>query len=215
MNSPAELSRPFTPSKPAIMNIFWPAVFVLRLTQRRLGAEAQLLRRARDGEREAISLLLNRHRDRIFRLCFAVLRDRESAEDAAQEVFLRAFVKLPLFRGESEFSTWLYRLALNFCLEKRRTQTRRDELLQTAWRDDHASSENVARQAETRQLLEIALDELGEGLRVALILREWQGLSYEEIAAVLHLPVGTVRSRLHEARRRFQAKWLELGGEQP
>ena len=177
-------------------------------------AEAELLRRARDGQREAIALLLGRNRERILNLAFAILRDREAAEDAAQEIFLRAFAKLPLFRGESEFSTWLYRLALNYCLENKRLQTRRDDLLHGFASQNEALAPSVASCAETRQLLEIALEELGEGQRVALILREWQGLSYEEIAQVLHLPVGTVRSRLHEARRRFQAKWLELGGEE-
>ena len=183
-----------------------------RLLQTASRAETELLRRARQGEHEAIALLLNRHRERIFRLAFQTLRDREWAEDAAQEIFLRAFQKLPCFRGESEFSTWLYRLALNYCLERRRHQTRRDFLMENAPADTTATAP-FAQCVETRQLIEMALDDLGEGLRVVLILREWQGLSYEEIAEILHLPLGTVRSRLHEARRRFQAKWLELGGE--
>lgn len=160
-----------------------------------------------------MTLLLGRHRDRVFRLAFQVLRDRETAEDATQEIFLRVFQRLPLFRGESEFSTWLHRLALNYCLERRRVQVRRDVLIEGMSTGEEATC-SVSRQVETSQLLEAALSDLGEGLRVALILREWQGLSYEEIAEILHLPVGTVRSRLHEARRRFQAKWIELGGEE-
>jgi RNA polymerase sigma-70 factor (ECF subfamily) len=176
-------------------------------------AEADLLRRAREGEREATALLLNRHRDKIFRLAFQVLRDRETAEDATQEIFLRVFQRLPHFRGESEFSTWVYWLTLNYCIERRRTQIRRDTLLD-GLEEEKSAEMSVSKRVETRQLLDIALDDLGEGLRVALILREWQGLSYEEIAQILHLPVGTVRSRLHEARRRFQAKWNELGGEE-
>jgi RNA polymerase sigma-70 factor (ECF subfamily) len=184
-----------------------------RIHQTASRAETDLLRRARLGEREATALLLGRHRDRIFRLSFQVLRDRETAEDATQEVFVRAFQRLPHFRGESEFSTWLHRLTLNYCLERRRVQVRRDDLLESLPPAEEATP-SMTRQVETSQLLEIALSDLGEGLRVALILREWQGLSYEEIAEILHLPVGTVRSRLHEARRRFQAKWLELGGEE-
>ncbi|RYG62387.1 sigma-70 family RNA polymerase sigma factor, partial [bacterium] len=142
-----------------------------------------------------------------------VLRDREMAEDATQEVFLRVFQRLPLFRGESEFSTWVHRLTLNYCLERRRVQVRRNDLMEGLVPESD-SAPCVSKAVETSQLLEIALNDLGDGLRVALILREWQGLSYEEIAEILHLPVGTVRSRLHEARRRFQAKWLELGGEE-
>ena len=172
-------------------------------------AETALLLRARAGEREAVQILVARHRERVTNLAFTLLRDRAEAEDAAQEIFLRAFGKLPHFRGESEFSTWLYRLALNFCLERRRIQARRDELL--ACRDEvPTSGENVARRVEMREQLHCALDALSEPLRLALILREWQGLSYEEIAEVLRLPVGTVRSRLHQARQKFQQKWLEL-----
>lgn len=178
-------------------------------------AEAQLLERARCGEREAIAVLLNRHRERIVSLAFSILRDRESAEDAAQEVFVRAFSQLPRFRGESAFSTWLYRVALNFCLERQRVQRHRDSLLEAALDEVAGIGDGgFARRVETRELVGEALSDLGEGLRVALLLREWQGLSYEEIADILQLPVGTVRSRLHEARRRFQAKWIELGGEE-
>ncbi len=179
-------------------------------------AEAALLQRAREGEREAIQILLCRHRERILNLAFSILRERESAEDAAQEIFLRAFQKLPHFRGESEFGSWLYRLALNFCLEKRRLQARRDELLALYGEQNDeicGHSENLARRVETREMLEIALDKLSEPLRVALLLREWQGLSYDEIAQILHLPIGTVRSRLNQARRQFQQFWLELEGE--
>ena len=177
-------------------------------------AEAQLLERARRGEREAIAVLLNRHRERIVSLAFSILRDRESAEDAAQEVFVRAFSQLPRFRGESAFSTWLYRVALNFCLERQRVQRHREALLEAAPDEVAGQGNGIVRRVETRELVGEALSDLGDGLRVVLLLREWQGLSYEEIADILQLPVGTVRSRLHEARRRFQAKWIELGGEE-
>lgn len=189
--------------------IFQRARRIFALSSR---AEAVLLQKARAGEREAIQILLSRHRERILNLAFSLLRDRESAEDAAQEIFLRAFQKLPHFRGESEFESWIYRLALNFCLEKRRLQARRDELW-ALYGEQCEPVENFARRLETRQLLEIALDQLSEPLRVALILREWQGLSYEEIALVLRLPIGTVRSRLHQARRQFQSAWNDLEGE--
>lgn len=179
-----------------------------------LCAEAQLLERARRGEREATTILLGRHRERIVALAFSVLRDRESAEDAAQETFLRAFSQLPRFRLESAFATWLYRVALNVCLERRRVEMRHEQLIASAPDDGcNGCAASVERRVEMRNLVGEALGDLGEGLRVALLLREWHGLSYEEIADILHLPVGTVRSRLHEARRRFQAKWLELGGE--
>jgi RNA polymerase sigma-70 factor (ECF subfamily) len=171
-----------------------------------LGAEAALLRRARDGDREAIGVLFGRSRERIFGLAFQILRDEGAAEDAAQEILLRAFEKMPGFRGESEFSTWLYRLALNHCLERRRIIERRDALAQ--WNlETPRDISSPERRIETRLALESALDELSEPLRIALILREWHELSYDEIAAILNLPLGTVRSRLNEARRRFRAIW--------
>lgn len=170
-------------------------------------AEAALLRRARDGEREAISVLVNRHRTRLTNLAFQITRDRADAEDAAQEVLLRALDKLPSFRGESEFSSWLYRLTLNFCLEKRRLDQRRAEILAQHLGESEAVASSHERQLETRQLIERALDALSEPQRVALLLREWQGFSYQEIAEILQLPIGTVRSRLSKARRQFQVAY--------
>lgn len=167
--------------------------------------DAELLRRARNGERAALEILLGQSRGKILNLAFQILRDPDAAEDAAQETFVRAFQKLPLFRGESEFSTWLYRLALNLCLEKRRTLQRREQSAQNA--PDEAKSENFAARIETRIALENALDELPESLRLPLILREWHGLNYEEIAEVLRIPVGTVKSRLNAARRQFRQVW--------
>ncbi len=170
-------------------------------------AEAALLRRARDGEREAISILVNRHRTRLTNLAFQILRDRTDAEDAAQEILLRALDKLPTFRGESEFSSWLYRLTLNFCLEKRRLDLRRAEILAAHLGESPTEIASCERQLETRQLIARALDALSEPQRVALLLREWQGFSYQEIAQILQLPIGTVRSRLSKARRQFQVAY--------
>jgi len=169
-------------------------------------AEAQLLARARDGEREAIALLFGRFRERIVALCFQMLRDQDGAEDAAQEILLRAFDKMPSFRGESEFSTWLYRLALNFCLDRQRKTARRARLSEEKSEPETTSPDHAAR-IETRLAVESALDTLGESSRLVLILREWHELSYDEIAAILRVPVGTVRSRLNSARRDFRRAW--------
>ncbi len=167
-----------------------------------LSDEARLLERARRGEVGALDCLLNAHRGRILNLCFQVLRVEADAEDAAQETFVRAFSKLDSFRGASGFGTWLYRVALNVCLERRRmgrpTEALSDEL--------HAPPTSP----DERLALEWALDQLSEPLRLALILREWHGLSYEEIAGALHLPIGTVRSRLSAAREEFRRVWTLL-----
>lgn len=189
------------------MKFLFPlAVFPARILQTASDAETLLLRRARDGDREAIGLLLGRSQGKIFALAFQILHDREAAEDAAQEILLRAFGKMPQFRGESEFSTWLYRLALNYCLEHKRGLARRSALLEANF-EAPAPTPNHAQRLETRFALEAALDGLPDELRITLILREWHELSYDEIALILRVPLGTVRSRLHEARKRFQTIW--------
>ena len=168
-------------------------------------ADAALLLRCRAGERAAFDLLLDRYRERVLNLAFQLLRDRHAAEDVAQEVFVRAFARIHEFRGESALFTWLYRITLNEC----RARTRRAKAVLNfddyAERGDNASTPESA--ALEKMALERALDQLSEPLRIALVLREWHGLSYEEIARVLKLPVGTVRSRLHQARRNFQSFW--------
>ena len=168
--------------------------------------EEQILpARCRAGERAAFDVLLQRYRERVLNLAFQVLRDRHAAEDVAQEVFVKAFSQIHNFRGEAALFTWLYQITLNECKAK----TRRTKLtinfddcdgeLQAGSTPDASAVEKIA--------LERALDTLSPPLRIALVLREMHGLSYEEIARILKLPVGTVRSRLHEARRKFQEVW--------
>ncbi len=187
------------------MAIFLTARLLSRRALTQNGAERDLLRRAREGEPMAVAALFNRHREPIARLCFQILRDQNAAEDAAQEVLLRAFEKMPGFRGESEFSTWIYRIALNHCLEIGRTATRRETLFDAD--SEPRNTADFARRIDTRLALENALDGLSQPLQIALILREWHQKSYEEIGAILHLPVGTVKSRLNQARREFRQIW--------
>jgi len=174
-------------------------------------AERELLLRARNGERESVEILFNRQREAIFRLCYQILQERESAEDAAQEVLLRAFEKMPSFRGESEFSTWIYRIALNFCLEKQRALARRTALFDGEV--ENHDSPDFARHVDSKLALVQTLDQLPEYLKIALILREWHHKSYEEIALILGIPVGTVKSRINEARKRFKQLWEAQNGD--
>lgn len=164
-----------------------------------------LLARCRAGERVAFDILLHRYRERVLNLAFQLLRDRHAAEDVAQDVFVRAFSRIHEFRGEAALFTWFYQITLNECRARMR---RAKPVLELA---DEQLQNNVLHTPEGAVLQKIALeqilDQLSEPLRIALILREWHGLSYEEIAGVLKLPVGTVRSRLHEARRKFQERW--------
>ncbi len=169
------------------------------------------LERARAGDARAVEALIATFGERIFHLALQILRDREAAEDAAQEIWVRALEKLPRFRGESAFGTWLYRLAINFCLGRKRTQTRRSALAPCP--DEAEPQTEFTRQLETRLALETVLDQLPENLALTLMLREWHGCSYDEIAAITRVPAGTVRSRLHKARAEFMRLWREGGHE--
>ena len=165
--------------------------------------ETVLVERARAGEVGALDELMNRHRGRILNLAFQITRDRDAAEDCAQEAFVRAFSKLNLFRAQSSFGTWLYRIALNVALEKQRAAPPPAAELD-------AQTVAPPTDFDGRMALEAALDQLSAPLRIALILREWHGLSYEEIAVVCEVPVGTVRSRLSAARLEFQRVWTKM-----
>ena len=175
-----------------------------------LCAQTELLKRARAGEREAVAVLYDRFRDRMIALAYGVLRERAEAEDAAQEILLRAFGKMPVLQTESEFAAWLYRLALNYCLDRKRALERRAHLLQGA--PAPTSEPAFDARIETRLALERALDELPAPARMTLMLREWHELSYDEIAAITRVPVGTVKSRLSSARREFRRIWEAHNG---
>lgn len=172
-------------------------------------ADATLIARCQAGEREAFGVLLNRYRDRVVNLAYQLLRQRDDAEDVAQEAFIQAFTALDSFRGEAQWFTWLYRITVNLCLHRKR-RAKETEPLQAASVSERPETTDVESQALTKLMVERTLDTLSEPLRVVLILREMHDLSYEEIAEVLDIPIGTVRSRLNEARRRFREAWEKL-----
>ncbi|GIV18424.1 MAG: RNA polymerase sigma-H factor [Armatimonadota bacterium] len=147
--------------------------------------------------------LLRRYRNPIVNLAYQMLGDREEAEDVAQETFVQAFVHLRRFRGQSSLFTWLYRIAVNACRMRLR-QRRLLPLLDERYADDADFDE---RAWMLKQQVDETLRQLPEPLREVLILREMHELSYEQIAQVLGVPVGTVRSRLHTARQRFAQLW--------
>lgn len=168
--------------------------------------DAALIARCQAGEREAFGVLLNRYRDRVVNLAYQLLRQRDDAEDVAQEAFIQAFTALQSFRGEAQWFTWLYRITVNLCLHRQR-RSKATASLRAASVSERPETVNVEDQALTKLMVERTLDKLSEPLRVVLILREMHDLSCEEIAEVLNVPVGTVRSRLNEARRKFREVW--------
>ncbi len=167
-------------------------------------ADAALIARCQAGEREAFGVLLNRYRDRVVNLAYQLLRQRDDAEDVSQEAFIQAFTALDSFRGEAQWFTWLYRITLNLCAHRKRRSKDSALDVRAASVSERTESADVEGQVLTKLMVERALDKLSEPLHVVLILREMHDLSYEEIAEVLNVPVGTVRSRLNEARQKFR-----------
>ena len=167
--------------------------------------EARWIARALAGDESGFRWLLDRYRDRAIRLAAHILRSPLEAEDAAQEAFVKAFRNLRSFRGESRFYTWLYHIVVRVCLDKRKLARWKFEA-----RDESVDSPRVdciSGSIDGRILVESLLDRLSPPMRAALTLRELEGLEYEEIALVLEIPVGTVRSRLNAARSQFRAMW--------
>jgi len=174
-------------------------------------SDLELVRRAQRNERGAFDLLVLRYQHKVVKLVARLLRDQTEAEDVAQEAFIKAYRALPNFRGDSAFYTWLYRIAVNtarnaIASRQRRPLDYESELseseqsaLASKLRHTDTPEANVLSE-EIRTTVNQAIEQLPEDLRTAIVLREVEGLSYEEIAAAMDCPVGTVRSRIFRAR---------------
>jgi RNA polymerase sigma-70 factor (ECF subfamily) len=169
--------------------------------------ERAWLDRCAEGDERAIRWVLHRYRDRVVRLAAHVLHNPREAEDVAQEAFVKAFRQIGQFRGESGFYAWLYRIVINLCLDRMRRKCVTSEMpLEGTLTSLVAISPDV----EKRLAVEQVLDSLTSPMRAALVLREVEGLEYAEIADVLNIPVGTVRSRLNTAREQFRRRWVAI-----
>ena len=179
------------------------------------GDEAQLVRRTQQGDRRAFDVLVIRYQARILSLISRYIQDRDEVCDVAQETFVKAYRSLAGFRGDSSFYTWLYRIAVSVSLNHlasraHRTAAASQELpeSESGWHpqaltDHHSPEANLAGE-QARARLARALQALPEELRSALLLREYDGFSYEQISGILECPVGTVRSRIFRAREQVQ-----------
>jgi RNA polymerase sigma-70 factor (ECF subfamily) len=184
-------------------------------------ADAAAVARARNGDHAAFRLLVERHQGRAFGLALRVLRDEEQARDVVQDAFLKAYGALERFEGRAAFSTWLHRIVVNLCLDRKRRErsARRiesnEEALALAGADPESPETPdpglALERAELRDQLARAIAGLPEDSRRTLELREIDGLSYQEIAGVLGVPKGTVMSRLHYARRRLRSVLVAAG----
>ena len=175
---------------------------------------------AQTGDQDAFEQLVRLYEKRVYALTSRMCRNPADAEEAAQEAFLAAWQGLPFFRGDSSFSTWLYRLASNACVDVLRREGRHrsaagpslnDEETVIDVADDAPSPHALAERAELRQQIEEALSALPEDYRQVLILREMHQRSYDEIAEILALDLGTVKSRINRGRKRLRKILLESG----
>ena len=176
--------------------------------------ETRQIGRARNNDPSAIDWLLSRYRARVIRLASHILRRPDEAEDVAQEAFVKAFRNLNSYRDEGAFYTWLYRIVVRACLDRRNTaRWRREEPIGDE-ELDRVQTDNVIEDLETRIVAERLMQRLSPSLRATLVLRELEGLEYSEIAKVVGVPIGLVRWRLHTARKQFQELWQEAEGGQ-
>ena len=178
--------------------------------------DAELVRAAVAGDKGAFGTLVLRYQDRLYNTLVRVLGSFEDARDVTQDAFVQAFVKLESFRAASKFYTWLYRIAMNLALSRRRRRKAMVSIDQAKHdvgaepEDSGPSPEERMIDAQRVQIVQAALSQLGEQQRQILVLREMEDCSYETIAEILELPIGTVRSRLFRARLQLKDKLQSL-----
>lgn len=189
------------------------------------GDDRALVRAAQRGDEQAFRTLVERYQRRVVQLAVGMLKDADEAMDIAQETFVRVHRYLPSFKGDSSFFTWTYRIAMNLCLDAQRRKGRAERVdleggddaeIEAAMDPPSHALAGPQRQAlneELRARMEEALQGLSENHRAILLLREVEGLSYEELAKVLGIRKGTVMSRLFHARLKMQNKLREYLGE--
>lgn len=178
-----------------------------------------LVARACKGDRRAFDLLVLKHQHRVQRLIARYIRDPEQVFDLTQETFIKAYRALPRFRGDSAFYTWIYRIAVNTAKNQLASDARAgymvslnsggsdesdEPMIEPEALRDASTPDALAAAEELRNAVDKSISELPEDLRTALTLREMEGLNYEEIAAVMDCPIGTVRSRIFRAREAIQ-----------
>ena len=172
--------------------------------------EAELISRCQQGDQEALREIFERHHQKVYRVAYGVLRQREEALDIAQEVFIKLFRSIKNFRGKSRFSTYLYRMAVNTAIDHLRKAAKshvssldQEEGFEPA-EDPERRPDRIFLYREMEGKVNEALNELPADQRTAIVLREVEGLSYQEIAETMKSSIGTVMSRLHYGRRRMQ-----------
>lgn len=173
--------------------------------------DQELVRRVQGGDKQAFNLLVQRYQHRLIKMIGRYVNNPADAQDVAQEAFIKAYRALSSFRGDSSFYTWIYRIAANTAKNHLVAQRRRppgsdidvqdaEQILGDSALQETDTPEGLAQRDEVQQTVFAAIESLPDDLRTAITLREIDGLSYEEIAAAMECPVGTVRSRIFRAR---------------
>ena len=184
--------------------------------------DQQLVERVQRGDKHAFDLLTLKYQHKIVGLVSRYMRDQDEALDVTQEAFIKAYRALPRFRGDSQFYTWLYRIAINtaknyLVSRSRRPPSRDIDVDEGEFHDNSAvlrdiqTPESELATAQLEGVIYQAINDLPDELKVAVTLREFEGLSYEEIAEVMECPVGTVRSRIFRAREAIDKKISNIG----
>jgi RNA polymerase sigma-70 factor, ECF subfamily len=181
-----------------------------------------LVKRVQRGDKTAFDLLVRKYQHKVVKLVLRYVRNPAEAEDIAQEAFIKAYRALPQFRGDSAFYTWMYRIAINTAKNSLASRDRspiaydldltdpeESHSVQTRLQDPD-TPEGMALTEEIRGIVNSAIEGLPEELKTAIVLRELDGLSYEEIAAAMECPVGTVRSRIFRAREAIDKRLREV-----
>lgn len=166
--------------------------------------DVQLVTSSKNGDQDAFSLLVQRYQRRVFNLVFRMVQNYEEASEITQETFLAAWQGLPAFRGEARFSTWLYRIAYNCALKQLETR-KRDNALQVALQSEQIIEGDDSHNAhlaslDNQEMVQEQLSQLPPKYRIVLILRHLQDMTYEEMAEVLTMPIGTIKTHLFRAR---------------
>lgn len=182
--------------------------------------DAELVRRVQQGDKGAFDLLVRKYQQRVGKLISRFISDRSEVEDVTQEAFIKAYRALPNFRGDSAFYTWLYRIATNtaknYLVAAGRRPPRSDVDITSGATEQgfelpgDESPEGELASAEIQRVIQQALEQMPEELRLALTMCEFDGLSYDEIAEVMDCPIGTVRSRIFRARQSLDQKLRPL-----
>ena len=185
-------------------------------------SDLELVQRVQRGDKSAFDLLVRKYQHKVVKLVMRYMRDPADAEDVSQEAFIKAYRALPNFRGDSAFYTWLYRIAINTAknaiVARKRSPVDYDLDLQNTEDSydmqgrlaDTETPEALVLTEEIRTIVNAAIDALPEDLRTAIVLRELEGMSYEEIAAAMECPVGTVRSRIFRAREAIDRRLADV-----